>query len=412
MQDQELQIQMEVEDTELQIQMDAEETEQSIELQPEDVNIVIGRVDDVLVNGTSVVDDRIAYVNIKTVNNNSLIGDGNINIPVPTKTSDLINDSDFVTNSEMTTAIGDEATARQNADIDLQKQIDAITVSSDVIDVLGTYTELQNYDTSHVKDNDIIKVLQDETHNNAMSYYRWEVVNNSGSWAYIGSEGPFYTKSEIDSDFYTKTATNNLLNNKMNITNPTGSGRFQINGYTTGTNSVCLGTLSSASGAYSYADGYRTRATANYSHAQGFGAIANGEVAHAQGRNTHATGKGSHAEGDGTEAIGTTAHAEGTETIAKSNYSHAEGHGTIASSPHQHVQGKYNIEDSNSVYAHIVGNGGAFKRSNAYTLDWNGNGWYAGSVEAVDGVIIKSPNGTRFKIVASDDGTLSTIAIL
>lgn len=207
MQDQELQIQMEVEDTELQIQMDAEEPEQSIELQTEDVNITFGRVNDVLVNGTSVVDNKIAYVNIKTVNNNSLIGDGNVNIPVPTKTSDLINDSDFVTNSEMTTAIGNEATARQNADIDLQNQIDAITVSSDVIDVLGTYQELENYDTSHVKANDIIKVLQDETHGDSMSYYRWEVIDHVGNWEYVGSEGPFYTKSE----------TNALLNDKADV---------------------------------------------------------------------------------------------------------------------------------------------------------------------------------------------------
>lgn len=87
--------------------------------------------------------------------------------------------------------ITDEATARENSDANLQGQIDAITVSSDVIDVLGTYQDLQNYDTSHVKANDIIKVLQDSTHDNAMSYYRWVVTGNAGSWVYVGSEGPY-----------------------------------------------------------------------------------------------------------------------------------------------------------------------------------------------------------------------------
>ena len=127
--------------------------------------------------------------------------------------------------------LSDEVTNRQNADNNLQSQIDAITVSSDVIDVLGTYQDLQNYDTQHVKANDIIKVLQDSTHNNAIAYYRWVVVDHVGSWVYVGSEGPYYTKSETDvllqgkadsddvytkSEVYNKTETDNLLNGKQN----------------------------------------------------------------------------------------------------------------------------------------------------------------------------------------------------
>ena len=91
-----------------------------------------------------------------------------------------------------------EVRNRQNADNNLQSQIDAISASSDVVDVLGTYAELQQYDTSHLKDNDIVKVLQDSTHSNAMSYYRWVVSGGTGSFQYVGSEGPFYTKGEVD----------------------------------------------------------------------------------------------------------------------------------------------------------------------------------------------------------------------
>jgi hypothetical protein len=48
---------------------------------------------------------------------------------------------------------------------------------------------------------------------------------------------------------------------------------------------------------------------------------------------------------------------------------------------HQHVQGKYNIQDDKNQYAHIVGNGEDLaRRSNAHTLDWDGNAWYAGNV--------------------------------
>lgn len=70
-----------------------------------------------------------------------------------------------------------------------------------------------------------------------------------------------------------------------------------------------------------------------------------------------------------------------TENIASGDCSHAEGYYTIASSDAQHVQGIYNIEDTENKYTHIVGNGKFEKaRSNAHTLDWEGNAWYKGDV--------------------------------
>lgn len=103
-----------------------------------------------------------------------------------------------------------EEEARQNADINLQNQIDSIVASSDVVDIVGTYQELLNYDTTHLGDNDIIKVLDDSTHNNATSYFRWK--KSTSTWQYIGSEGPYYTKSETDQ----------LLNGKVNVVSGKG----------------------------------------------------------------------------------------------------------------------------------------------------------------------------------------------
>lgn len=92
-------------------------------------------------------------------------------------------------------------------------------------------------------------------------------------------------------------------------------------------------------------------------------------------------GAGSSAIGYDVEASGDYSHAEGNCTTASGENSHAEGASTIASSQFQHVQGKYNIEDTNRKYAHIVGNGaGDAKRSNAHTLDWQGNAWYSGKL--------------------------------
>ena len=81
-----------------------------------------------------------------------------------------------------------------------------------------------------------------------------------------------------------------------------------------------------------------------------------------------------------TEASGYMSHAEGNLSIASGDMSHAEGYGTIAKSNFQHVEGQYNIEDSTNKYAHIVGNGSGNARSNAHTVDWDGNAWYQGNV--------------------------------
>ena len=144
---------------------------------------------------------------INGVNTLTIVEGNNIDIEQveDTMTISFDNNGTYATASDLST----ETTNRQNADTNLQSQIDAITVSSDVIDVVGTYTDLQNYDTTHVKANDIIKVLQDSTHNDAMAYYRWVITNNVGSWVYVGSEGSFYTKSEADTLLNAKEDTSN-----------------------------------------------------------------------------------------------------------------------------------------------------------------------------------------------------------
>ena len=63
--------------------------------------------------------------------------------------------------------------------------------------------------------------------------------------------------------------------------------------------------------------------------------------------------------------------------------SHAEGFYTTALGYAQHVQGTYNIRDYNEEFAHIVGNGTHYSLlSNAHTLDWKGNAWFAGGVKS------------------------------
>ena len=62
------------------------------------------------------------------------------------------------------------------------------------------------------------------------------------------------------------------------------------------------------------------------------------------------------------------------------------GEGNIVDSNHCFVEGKYCLKDTNKEYAHIAGNGTSIdSRSNAYTLDWQGNGTFSGTVSSSTG---------------------------
>lgn len=199
---------------------------------------------------------------------------------------------------------------------------------------------------------------------------------------------------------------------------------------------------------YAHAEGLDAMAVGHHSHAEGNSTTSAGQGSHAEGNCTNAMGDYSHAEGynaklysddslkltgaaettsytytentftpsvgkyilcyfDGKAASAKiTAVDTSTSTItvnqtlsstalsaatayrvtsgALGDYAHAEGEGTIAAGQAQHVQGRHNIEDTSDIYAHIVGNGDSTTRSNAHTLDWDGNAWFAGAIDCED----------------------------
>ena len=157
----------------------------------------------------------------------------------------------------------------------------------------------------------------------------------------------------------------------------------RITSYNENTPSITLDkTLSSSSEILSAnAIIYRHVAQGIYSHVEGSMNLATASCAHAEGNMTVASGVYSHAEGCSTVAYGNYSHVEGMQTKSNAESSHTEGYYTIADSKYQHVQGKYNIPDSKNTYAHIIGNGtGTTARSNAHTVDWDGNAWFAGDI--------------------------------
>ena len=107
--------------------------------------------------------------------------------------------------------------------ISLDEEVQRIKNNPDVADIVATYAALQNYPTSQLTDKDVIRVLEDETHDGASTYYRWST--STQTFTYIGKAGSYYTKSETDT----------LLNGKQdtltfdttpttNSTNPVTSG--------------------------------------------------------------------------------------------------------------------------------------------------------------------------------------------
>lgn len=206
-------------------------------------------------------------------------------------------------------------------------------------------------------------------------------------------------------------------------------------------NAVAVGTSNTVQAKECFAEGLNNIAggddgTGAAAHAEGYGTKAKAQAAHSEGLNTEATAKNAHAEGNGSKATAESAHAEGSLTVATASYAHSEGRksqatgtashaqngGCVASGEYsdaggrfteakgkdQFVRGRYNVLDETSLI--IVGNGTATKRSNAHTLDENGNAWFAGSVEGM-ALILKSPNGARFQIAVDDNGNLTASAI-
>lgn len=191
-----------------------------------------------------------------------------------------------------------------------------------------------------------------------------------------------------------KSEAGQLGNDKMDKVNPTGSGALSINrasGYAVGDYSVAVGNNNQAQGTSAMAEGNNTIAYGNYSHAEGHTTIAIGERSHAEGYGTTANGYASHSEGSLTKALGSHSHAQGYETRANGDY--------------QSVIGRFNQVDNNSTYAEIVGVGTSnSNRQNGRTLDWQGNEYLLGFLEAER---VKTHSGTNIQVLMADGSTIN-----
>lgn len=180
--------------------------------------------------------------------------------------------------------------------------------------------------------------------------------NNDGA---LMSAAPTTSLIIRDKQTYINKVNKYAIPNRLPLIPGRGSNSFQSNTYDSsayGFESIALRRGSEASGQFSLAigggGGYQsTRASGSYS------------IAINSGR----------AEGMYSIAIA------GGATNAE--YALAYGRDTIAGSSQQIVLGRSNIVDNNDQYAFILGNGDQYTiRSNALTVNWNGNTWVKGSL--------------------------------
>ena len=299
-------------------------------------------------------DTLVSGTNIKTINNESILGSGNIDIQGGGSSYtagdgiDITNDVISVTGKVDTTTYNTYTAATDTA---LASKADTATTY--------TKTEVDNAITAatSTKQDTLVSGTNIKTINN-------ESILGSGNIDIQGGGGSTYTAGRgID-------ITNDTISFSLPISASTGtdalimaSDTYAISDKAKGSYSVSLngGNLhpNYAKGSNSLAEGMDTKTYGNACHSEGYGTKA--------GVENNINIQYAHAEGDHTEAKGTASHAEGSYTIANNWVEHASGRYNNS------VSASTTFGDSgNTLFS--VGNGTADNaRHNAFEIRQNGD---------------------------------------
>ena len=360
-------------------------------------------------------DTLVSGVNIKTINNESLLGTGNITIDI----------------SDVEESLEVASVALNDLDLDIQRlennvdsQINSLNQS-----VNQTLTDLQNntinplvedVDEANFTTATALNSLNDDKQDTLVSGVNIKTINSESllGTGNIAIEAPVTSVNGM-----TGAVTISADPGFIKVTNPNNSNKVGlasslITYYSPNIGNGAViegegrsGQLSSASGSGSHAEGWYTRASGDYSHAEGDNTQASGLGSHAEGGSTVAQGWHSHAEGDGTQALG--------------SYSHTEGNQTTANNAEEHAEGWYNISTKiqNSSWGHSentlssIGNGyGSSLKHNAFEVKQNGDIYYS-DTEKIDGstvyyytapmrklqdaMVTSTTNGLKIEVVSS-----------
>ncbi len=310
---------------------------------------------------------------------------------IPTKTSDLTNDSGFITSHQDIsgkvdrTDLADVAISGDYNDLihtptiptvptkvsDLTNDAGYLTAHQDIsgkANASDVYTKTQIDNFNYVNEHDLYQLVygKEDVYNKAESDAKYltshqdvsgkantadlATVATSGSYADLIHKPTIPTKvSDLtndsgfltETDVYTKTQTYSKTEVDSLVANSSSSGGGGFNVVTNSSNSTKKGLVNSLSEYYDTNIG-------NGAVIEGKGyddintIVASGAFSHAEGCYTKAEGNSSHAEGSETAARGNCAHAEGQNAYANGDYSHASGYKTTAQNTYEAAFGIYN----------------------------------------------------------------------
>lgn len=235
------------------------------------------------------------------------------------------------------------------------------------------------------------KEIKDSESGEITGYENGYILNKPSIKAGTSTTG----KSIVGCDFEGSDATADYsaVFGKNNTVSDTYSFAFGNGNTVSNWGSFAEGYSNNIASSASHAEGTRnaiTGSNSQASHVEGRRNTVSGIAVHAEGQNNTVSGNVSHVEGANNTVTGQISHVEGQRNEVSGSASHAEGFYTIARKNAQHVFGRANIPDTNDndnygTYIEIVGNGDVSDadniiRRNARTLDWQGNGWYAGKL--------------------------------
>lgn len=165
----------------------------------------------------------------------------------------------------------------------VEDEVEELKNNPDVVDIVDTYADLQAYDKSTLTDKDIIRVLEDSTHSNKSTYYRYSA--STDSFTYIGEAGGgvnvVQTPGNSQTDVMSQNATTSMV-----FADPSTQKQVKIGyGATVGSSrNTAVGQGATAAGTNSVAVGSNSWTNANYTTAVGDGATVSSIYSTAIGR--------------------------------------------------------------------------------------------------------------------------------
>jgi len=417
--------------------METEGGEQEILLQGEEIAIHYGQVDDVLVDGVSVVEDYIARIALKTVDNlinyykksetytqtevNNLIGQ------IQTAHFEIVESLPAVGEDNIIYLVPRSESEEDNVyDEYIWINNDYEKIGSTDIDLTGYATEdwvttqLGDYYTKEEIQDLWLKNIRDGQGNFSVEANQDSIA--TGKWAFSEGRGQSIEVTLISKDLSNNQITISDENDAIRknailwITDNNGQGAYYyVKTRTAGTGESIL-TLDATTRQLKDGSGYVIYnhtlenvsvnskikvymgvAGASASHIEGAfnntvwlnSASEKNEVnvnrSHAEGSRTLASGYTAHAEGEYTRATGNSSHAEGSNTIAEGHFAHAEGNTTEAIGNNSHASGENTIAGSDNQFVigrynlndinnlFEIGNGTSTERKNIFTVGKDGS---------------------------------------